>query len=130
MKPIELPFYFNASPEILKRAEALRNQMTEAEKVLWDRLRKNKVNGYRFRTQHPISKFIVDFYCHKALLIIEIDGAIHKNEIVAERDEGREEELKRLGLIVLRFTNDEVLKNTDAVCIGIARALENSCNNR
>jgi|SRR6185312_4493094 len=130
MKPIELPFYFNASPEILKRAEVLRNQMTEAEKVLWERLRKNKVRGYRFRAQHPISKFIVDFYCHKASLVIEIDGDIHRNEIVAERDEGREEELKRLGLIVLRFTNTEVLKNTDAVCIEIEGVLGNSRDNR
>ena len=130
MKSIAHPFYFNVSPEILKRAEVLRNELTEAEKLLWERLRKNKVRGLRFRTQHPISKFIVDFYCHKALLVIEIDGDIHKNEIVAERDEGREAELKKLGLIVLRFTNDEVLKNIDNVQKKITRVLENIQDNR
>jgi very-short-patch-repair endonuclease len=115
MKSIERPIYYNASPEILKRAGDLRKNMTEAEKVLWERIGKKKLIGVTFRRQHPISKFIVDFYSHEALLIIEIDGDIHKNPNVAEHDEGREYELKRLGLSVLRFSNKEVLKNADGV---------------
>lgn len=115
MKNIELPFYYGASAEMLKRADILRREMTEAEKILWERLRKNKVSGFRFRSQHPISKFIVDFYCHKALLVIELDGDIHMKEDVAERDEGREIEIKKLGLRVLRFKNKEVYDNLDAV---------------
>ena len=81
MKRINVPFYYGASPEMLKRAERLRKEMTEAELLLWERLRKNKNESYRFRAQHPIGKFIVDFYCHKALLVIEIDGGIHQNKI-------------------------------------------------
>ena len=129
MKQIEFPFYFNASPEMLRRAEVLRNQMTDAEKTLWERLRKNRIKGFKFRAQHPIWKFIVDFYCHEAQLVIEIDGEVHKNEIVAERDEGREVEIKRLGLTILRFTNKEVINNIDKVCLTIFEFLE-SANKR
>jgi very-short-patch-repair endonuclease len=68
-----------------------------------------------FRRQHPISKFIVDFYCYEALLAVEIDGGVHQRFEVAERDEGREYELKKLGLSILRFTNDEVLGDIDKV---------------
>jgi len=126
MKRINVPFYYGASPEMLKRAERLREEMTETELLLWERLRKNKNMGYRFRAQHPIGKFIVDFYCHEALLVIEIDGGIHKNKIVAERDEGRELEISKLGIMVIRFTNDEIYNDLDKVVITISRILENS----
>ncbi len=64
-KQIERSFYYGASPEMLKRAELLRNKMTKAELLLWKRIRKNKNAGYRFRAQHPIGKFIVDFTATK-----------------------------------------------------------------
>ncbi|HXB11424.1 MAG TPA: endonuclease domain-containing protein [Bacteroidia bacterium] len=123
MKPIESPFYYGASPEILKRAEILRKQMTMAEKILWEQLNKNQVKGYRFRAQHPIGKFIVDFYCHEATLVIELDGKIHENKIVSERDDGREEEIKKLGIRMLRFTNDDVFKNIHGVLFEISAFL-------
>lgn len=119
MKEIERPFYYGASPEIFKRAEILRKNLTPVEKLLWDRLRKGQVKGIRFKAQHPISKFIVDFYCHKALLVIEIDGDVHDKEDLAERDEGREYELKKLGLRVIRFKNAEVMNNMDKVLVKI-----------
>lgn len=125
MKAIERPFYFNASPEILERAAILRKEMTMAEKILWEQLKKNKVKGFRFRAQHPINKFIVDFYCPKAFLAIEIDGGVHLDRIVAERDEGREEEIKKLGVRVLRFTNEEVFKNVERVISTIVSFLDN-----
>src|SRR5580698_3740948 len=109
---------------MLKRAERLRNEMTEAELLLWERIRKNKFGGYRFRAQHPIGKFIVDFYCHEALLAIEIDGDIHLNNIVAERDEGREIEIIKLGIKVVRFTNDEIYNDLDKVALTISGILE------
>ncbi len=115
MKPIERPFYYNAGPEILKRAVDLRNNMTAPEKALWEILGKKKLMGVTFRRQHPIAKFIVDFYCHEALLVIEVDGDIHNSLAVSERDEGREHELKKLGLDILRFSNNDVLKNRDSV---------------
>lgn len=67
MKLQDFTFYYGASPEIIKRARALRKEMTEAESLLWERLRKNKVSGVRFRAQHSINKFIVDFYCHECM---------------------------------------------------------------
>ena len=98
--------------------------MTETELLLWERLRKNKNGGYRFRAQHPIGKFIADFYCHEVLLVIEIDGGIHQNEIVAERDEGRELEITNLGIKVIRFTNDEILNDLEKVATTISRVLD------
>jgi very-short-patch-repair endonuclease len=115
MKPIDRTFFFRASPEIFERAKLLRQNTTEAEKTLWKRLNKNQLDGLRFRQQHPISKFIVDFYCTKANLVIELDGEIHLKEDTYERDTGRQYELERLGLTVLRFTNKEVLENIESV---------------
>jgi len=102
MKSIERPFYYGASVEILSRAMQLRKRLTGVEKVLWKKLEKNNFENLRFRRQHPIGKFIVDFYCHELLLVIELDGSIHNKPEIAERDEGRELELKKLGLTILR----------------------------
>ena len=89
--------------------------MTPAEKVLWDKLRSKALDGYKFRRQHPISKYITDFYCHSLKLVIEIDGNIHDLEDQIEYDAGREFELQELGLKVLRFTNEEVLQSPEKV---------------
>ena len=63
--------------ELLKKARALRNNMTRAEKILWSRIREKKINGHKFRRQQPIFDYIVDFYCNDLKLIIEVDGEIH-----------------------------------------------------
>jgi|SRR5581483_5634657 len=123
MKFTERPFVFKASPEIIRRAAALRKNVTPAEHTLWERINKNQLYGLRFKRQHPIGKFIVDFYCAKALLVIELDGEVHNKTDVAERDEGREYELKQMGLTVLRFKNDEVLNNIDKVLDSIKAVL-------
>jgi very-short-patch-repair endonuclease len=115
MKPIERPFYYNASPEMLKRADDLRKNMTQAESALWEIIGKKKLIGVTFRRQHPITKFVVDFYCHEVLLVVEVDGGVHNTKDVAEHDEGREHELKKLGLNILRFSNNEVLGYWDKV---------------
>lgn len=115
MKKIERPIYFDASIEIIRRAAVLRKNTTEAEQLLWSKIHKNQINGLRFRRQHPIGKFIVDFYCHELLLVIELDGAIHNNLEVSERDEGREIELKKKGLKIIRFTNEEVKSDINTV---------------
>ena len=112
---INLPLYYGASIEIFMRAEVLRHHLTEAEKLLWTRLKYNQISGFKFRRQHPINKFIVDFYCHKAKLVIELDGEVHEQKEVAERDEGREYILKGFGLEVLRFTNKEILIDLENV---------------
>jgi len=106
--------FYSASPLIFQRAKELRNHVTHAEMVLWDYLRGNQF-GYKFRRQHPVGNFIVDFYCHKLKLAIEVDGSVHNNEDVIEYDEERQKILESEGIKVIRFTNDDVLKNTENV---------------
>ena len=98
--------------EKLQRAKELRHDMTPAEKILWNELRANKT-GVHFRRQQIIAGFIVDFYCHRAALVVEVDGDIH--DLQQEEDARREEVLKELGLQVIRFWNGEVMKDLSAV---------------
>ncbi len=107
--------FYGASPEIFKRAGELRKNMTEAESKLWSLLRKKQVGGKRFRRQHPVKTFIVDFYCHECKLVVEVDGSIHKLEGQKEYDNGRTYELEQLGLKVVRFTNNQVLQQPEKV---------------
>jgi very-short-patch-repair endonuclease len=111
----DYPIYFGAGPEMLRIAGDLRKSMTPAEKVLWERLRNRQVKGYRFRRQHPIKDFIVDFFCYDAMLVIEVDGSVHDEIRQSERDEQRTLILKRLGIKEVRITNQEVINNTDQV---------------
>lgn len=99
--------FYGAKPALFEKARQLRNNMTYCEFILWDELMKNKL-GVRFKAQHPIKSYIVDFYCHKLKLVIEIDGSIHDLEESVEYDEERTFELEQLGLKVIRFTNNEV----------------------
>ena len=94
-----------------ERARELRREMTSAEKILWEELRANKL-GVHFRRQQVIQGFIVDFYCHKAGLVVEVDGDIH--DLQKEEDEQREKVLSALGLMIVRFRNDEVVKDVSA----------------
>ena len=96
----------------LQRAKELRREMTPAEKILWEELRANKL-GVHFRRQQVIQGFIVDFYCHQAGLVVEVDGDVH--DLQKEEDERREKVLSALGLRVVRFRNDEVVKSLSAV---------------
>lgn len=112
--------HYNASGRIFGNAKALRKKMTFAEKMLWSRIRNNKI-GYYFRRQHPLSNYIVDFYCDHLNLVIEVDGDIHADITVKLEDENKEESLKSYGLNVIRFTNDEVKKDLDVVVESILR---------
>ena len=94
--------------EKLQRARELRREMTPAEKLLWQELRANKL-GVHFRRQQIIAGFIVDFYCHKVDLVVEVDGDIH--DLRQEEDAKREKALREIGLRIVRFRNDEILKN-------------------
>lgn len=101
--------YFRAKPGIMESAKLLRNNMTYHEKLLWEKLKGKQICGVRFRRQHPISLFIVDFYCHEARLVVEVDGEIHYDRI--DYDDGRSAEMERFGIKVIRFTNFEVENN-------------------
>ncbi len=93
----------------------LRQSATNAEKILWEHLRNRKLNGLKFRRQHPIDKFIADFYCHEKKLVIELDGSVHDDKMNAQYDEARTYELKELSIRVIRFRNSEVEKNIEFV---------------
>ena len=105
--------------EKLQRAKELRRGMTPAEKILWQELRGNKL-GVHFRRQQVIAGFIVDFYCHKAALVIEVDGDIH--DLQQEEDARREKVLSEMGLRIVRFRNDEIVRDLSAV-VGNVREL-------
>jgi very-short-patch-repair endonuclease len=110
-----LLYHYGAKPATIDRAQQLRKISTEAESLLWIRLRNKKLEGLKFRRQHPIGRFIVDFYCHEKRLVVEVDGGIHNEAEIKERDEGREDELRSFGLAILRFTNEEVINNMKMV---------------
>lgn len=114
-RSVERTMFYGATPGIFEKAKLLRLNMTEAEKKLWEALNNKKFKGYRFKSQHPIQKFIVDFYCHNSKLVIEIDGEIHQNMDVNERDIGRTYELENFNLKIIRFTNQQVLTNLEEV---------------
>ncbi len=96
-------------------SQNLRKNMTEAEKRLWYRFRKKQLKGYLFYRQKIIGKYIVDFYCPKANLIIEIDGGQHYCEAGKAKDRARDDDLREMGLRVLRFSDTEVFENMDGV---------------
>ena len=93
----------------------LRLESTEAEKLLWAELRNKKLNGLKFRRQHPIDKFVADFYCHEKKIVIELDGSIHDEKINKEYDEARTAMLAGLSVIVLRFKNEDITNNLKEV---------------
>lgn len=115
--------HHNASASIFKNAFRLRQNETEAERILWERLRKKQVLGLRFRRQHPISKFVLDFYCHKVKLAIEVDGGYHLKPEQQRADQLRTEELEAIGVKIIRFENTQVLQETDAVVADIEKEL-------
>ena len=104
-----------ATPLNFINAKALRKKMTNAEKILWHKIRSKKLNGYKFRRQHPVQRFIADFYCHELKLIIEVDGAYHKQNHQKEYDKNREEILRFQGIEIIRFSNEEVFRDLQGV---------------
>jgi very-short-patch-repair endonuclease len=97
----------------------MRTEPTAAENRLWEKLRGRQVNNLKFRRQHPIEQFIVDFYCDEAHLIIELDGDIHL--YTQEEDALRQEFLEGLGFTVIRFSNDRIMNSLDEVLEAIRR---------
>jgi len=100
-------------PEKRRFARTLRRDMTEAEARLWHELRDRKLDGIKFRRQVPVGSYVADFLCAEALLIVEVDGSQHGD---SEHDRMRATALRERGFRVLRFWNDEVLRELDSVC--------------
>jgi very-short-patch-repair endonuclease len=111
-------------PLLLERAREMRHPQTPAEAALWHVLRNHNLK-YKFRRQHPIDHFIIDFYCAQAKLCIEIDGASHLEPEQQKYDALRTEVLEELGCKVIRFTNNDVRYNIHAVVDEITRTMEN-----
>ena len=98
-----------------ENARQLRNLQTEAEQKLWTYLRNRQLKGKKFRRQHAIGKYVVDFYCHECKLAIELDGHYHKEEEAKDYDKARTSFLNEYGITVLRFWNEEVVKDVEVV---------------
>lgn len=98
-----------------QRSCDLRNNMTDAEQLLWQRLRRKQILGLQFYRQKPILNFIVDFYCPAVNLVIECDGGQHYTETGLEADQNRDHALDELGLMTLRFSNHQILTEIDVV---------------
>jgi very-short-patch-repair endonuclease len=105
-------------PPLLTAARELRQPQTPAEVKLWSRLRNHQLDGLKIRRQHPVDRFIIDFYCAEAKLCIEIDGDSHAEQL--EYDQARTDYLNERGYNVIRFTNREVFNQCEAVCQQIA----------
>ena len=103
----------HVDPVKVERAKELRRNMTEAEAALWQCLRANRLGGFHFRRQQVIDGFIVDFYCHAAGLVVEVDGGIHAEQ--ADYDAERDRILTARGLHVFRVTNEDVREDLDGV---------------
>lgn len=97
--------------------------MTPPELLLWQRLR-GKPNGFKFRRQHPIGPFIVDFFCAQANLVVEIDGAVHDNEAAQSYDHKRQQDLESRGLRVARVSGADVMSGVDTVAAAILALAE------
>ena len=104
---------YNAN--LKQSARQLRKNMTDAERHLWAKIRMKQLKGYQFYRQKPIGDYIVDFFCPRAKLVIEVDGSQHLSDEMAEYDRIRDEYLSGLGLRVLRFTNTDVLTHIKGV---------------
>jgi very-short-patch-repair endonuclease len=104
----------------------LRNHATPAERALWQMLKKRQLHGRKFRRQHSIGRYILDFYCPAETLAVELDGAVHNDPLRAQHDAERQRDLEVLGVRVLRFRNQMVLETPDLVTKAIASYFEPS----
>ena len=103
-------------PLLKSRRQELRNNATPAEKLLWNVLQHSNLGGYKFRRQHSVGPYILDFYCPAAKLAVELDGDSHFTDEAMEYDRQRTDYLNGLNIRVIRFLNTEVYNNLQEVC--------------
>ena len=106
----------------------LRQQPIGCERILWNKLRNRQLGGYKFKRQYSISKYIVDFYCAKARLVIEIDGATHSTEKEIQYDKQRQEFLEKQGVRVIRYLNTEIKEDLNEVLENILKYCKQGCS--
>lgn len=107
--------HMGAKPSLFRNADKLRRNPTEAEEILWNHLQNRQMEGVRFRRQHPMKKFVADFYAHQLKFAIEVDGGYHMERVQQFYDKDREEILIEAQVTILRFTNEEVFYHLEAV---------------
>jgi very-short-patch-repair endonuclease len=99
-----------------KRRSTLRKNLSKAEAILWNHLSRKQMHGYKFRRQYSVDQYIIDFYCPRLKLAIEVDGDSHFKSGAEEYDKVRQDYIEAFGIKFLRFTNDDVCNNIDGVC--------------
>ncbi|OGY36119.1 MAG: hypothetical protein A3E36_00860 [Candidatus Andersenbacteria bacterium RIFCSPHIGHO2_12_FULL_45_11b] len=109
--------------DIKPTRSALRKRMTAPELVFWTAIRSRKLKGYKFRRQYSTGRYIIDFYCPKVRLGVEIDGDSHFTNNQKQYDALRQEYINALGIKILRYTNDEIMKNLNGVLEDISKCL-------
>lgn len=107
-------------PDLKDQARELRNNCTPSEKMLWEKLRGKQMKGYDFHRQKPLDHYIVDFFCNELMLAIEIDGSVHLEEDIHNRDMRRQEAIEEYGVRFLRFKEKDVRNNLS----GVVRVIE------
>jgi len=115
--------FFNRSSEKEKRRQ-LRTNMPPAESLLWSRLRRKQIHGYRFRRQYSVGPYVIDFYCPALKLAIELDGESHLLEGAQSYDQHRQGYIEGFGISFRRFTNTEIFEDLDAVLVAIGQAIQ------
>src|SRR5690554_6150305 len=119
----QISMFKGAPSESFAKAKELRSNLTAAEKVVWELLNKGQFKQYKFRRQHPVHLYIVDFYSYRLSLVIEIDGEYHKLKEQIEKDIQRTKDLNFQGLKLIRFTNKEVFEEIEKVENDILRTI-------
>jgi very-short-patch-repair endonuclease len=119
-----------AKAKIFENARELRKASTVAEDLLWQELRNRKLQGLKFRRQHPINIYVADFFCSEKQLAIEVDGNIHNTKEAKEYDEARTTDLASMSIQVIRFTNNEVEKDMPSVLRGITDFINKNGNTK
>jgi len=109
--------------DLIQFARELRKSQTDAESLIWSLLRNRRLGGFKFRRQHPVDRYVLDFYCHEEKLAIELDGGQHNTAIGRSRDEKRTQLMASQGIRVIRFWSHDVLLDTDTVLEAIWNAL-------
>ena len=117
---MSIAFNYRTKKKIRKK---LRGESPKAERILWQYLKGKQLNGFKFRRQYSIGKYVVDFYCPKAKLVIEVDGPTHLSDQAREYDRKRQRFIESFGIKFLRVTNLDVYKNIDGVILAILKNL-------